>query len=91
MWGVGQFRTLSVEVSRRRALQEVVAAAGTPRQVARRYGLSVDRIYALVERGDLPAYNAGFTRKRLILFSDFERWLKSTKTRRTPGSAREAG
>ena len=65
-------------MSRRRPVEETVPIAGTPREIAKRYRVGLARVYSLVDRGVVPAYKAGFAKKRLILFSDFERWLRST-------------
>ena len=66
---------------RKRTLREGVSVAGSPSKVSIRYDVSVDHIYVLIDEGAIPAYDAGFVRKRLIFFDDFERWLRSTRVR----------
>ena len=68
-------------MSRRRPVEETVPIAGTPREIAKRYRVGLERVYSLIDRGVVPAYKADFAKKRLILFSDFERWLRSTSVR----------
>ncbi len=66
---------------RKRTLQKCVSVAGSPSKVSLRYDVSVDHVYGLIDEGIIPAYDAGFVRKRLIFFDDFERWLRSTRVR----------
>jgi excisionase family DNA binding protein len=57
---------------------EMEQIAGTIREAAKRFGLGEKLLRMHVRRGEIPSYTAGCKWSR-VLFSDVERWLKSTR------------